>query len=282
MNQVSVIISLYNRAHLLRKALISLAQQSSLPTEIIISDDGSDEDVMTPIQEIVSRFTIKVKYVRQEHRGFRLAKCRNNGVRASSGDYLIFLDQDLVFTKYFLKTFIDHRQEKRFCVAYPVRLTKDQTDLLDDATIMSCDFQRILKPEQIRKIEKQYRKDKLYTLLKQYRLRRIGPKLRGGVAAVHREDYLKVNGYDENYQAWGSEDDDLGRRLYQAGIHGINPFHHEFPLHLHHEPFHDGSRRANQEYHRQRSIEIRKGNYRCEFGIDHPLGDEASVPIDLN
>ncbi len=282
MSQVSVIISAYNRVHLLRKALISLSQQSNMPDEIIISDDGSDEDIVTPIRGMVNQMKMRVMYVRQEKKGFRLAKSRNNGVRASGGDYLIFLDQDLVFTRHFLRTFIDNRQEGRFCVAYPIRLTEEQTHSLDDTMIQTNDFEKILKSDQVRKVKEQYRKDKFYTILKQLHLRSAGPKLRGGVAAVHRTDYILVNGYDENYQGWGSEDDDLGRRFYKAGIHGINPFQHEFPLHLYHQPFHEGGYRVNQPYYFQRIKEINRGKYRCEFGFDNPLGDEATIPIILN
>ncbi len=280
--KVSIIITVFNRIHFLKKTLLSLKYQSFAPEEIIISDDGSQEEVPLAIQGAVSDMNCKVKFTNQEHKGFRLARCRNNGARVASGEYLIFIDQDIVLTENFIETFIKHNCEQQFCVAYPIRLTAQQTDLLNDSMIASFNFKSILKKKQIQKIKKQYIKDYFYRLLEQFRLRAIGPKLRGGVAAINREDYIQVNGYDENYRGWGNEDDDLGRRLYRAGIRGKNPFYHEFPLHLYHEPFHQAGKRVNQAYYLQRLQEIKIGGYRCEYGFDNPSSSEKIIDIELN
>ena len=44
------------------------------------------------------------------------------------------------------------------------------------------------------------------------------PKLPGGNIGIARSDYERVNGYDENFQGWGCEDDDLRLRLRAAGV----------------------------------------------------------------
>ncbi|MCU0645392.1 MAG: glycosyltransferase [bacterium] len=279
---VSVIITVYNRAHLLMKALLSLKHQSLLPDELILSDDGSQEDIPLAIQNIVSELDFPVKFISQKHNGYRLAKCRNNGARHASGDYLIFIDQDIVLNKAFVETFVKHRTQKQFCVSYPVRLTQKQTDLVTDSLIESSNFSRIVSYSQIIKIKKQYLKDNLYRILKKFRLRSIGPKLRGGVAAINRADYETVNGYDENFQGWGNEDDNFGRRLCHAGICGKNPFYDEFPLHLYHEPFHRYGHRVNLAYFHQQLKELKKGVYRCQFGFDNPLDNEEIVVMTLN
>lgn len=254
--------------------------QSVLPHEVVISDDGSQTDIVGHIRDLISDVDFKTTYVKQEHKGFRLAKCRNNGVRTAEGDFLIFVDQDLIFTRNYMKTFIDHQKEKQFCVSYPIRLSKQQTECCDSAAIQNFNFDHCIDRKQIEKIHSQYRKDRLYFLLKKIRLREIGPKLRGGVAAINREDFLKVNGYDEQYQGWGNEDDDLGRRLYKAGIVGTNPFYHEYPLHLYHPPYHVDGIRANKEYYNQRIEAIRGGQYLCEFGLKNPLNeDEEEVTV---
>ena len=96
MTRVSVIITVFNRIHLLRKALISLGQQSYQPDELVLSDDGSDEGIVNGVKDIIEGFNFPVKFVQQENKGFRLAKCRNNGVRNASGNFLIFIDQDII------------------------------------------------------------------------------------------------------------------------------------------------------------------------------------------
>jgi GT2 family glycosyltransferase len=273
-SKTSIIIAVFNRVQFLRSCLLSLKHQSIVPDEVILTDDGSTMDVVSQIQDVISDLDARVHYVRQPNKGFRLARCRNNGVRIATGDYLIFIDQDIVCTEHFIKTFIDHRRAKRFCVSYPIRLSPQQTERCTGAVIEQFNFESIIDRRQTEKIHKQYRKDRLYAFLKKLRLSEIGPKLRGGVAAINREDFVNVNGYDEYYRGWGNEDDDLGRRLYKAGITGMNPFFHEFPLHLYHPPHHVNGTRVNQEYYQQRIAAIRAGESVCECGFEHPLDED--------
>jgi GT2 family glycosyltransferase len=58
------------------------------------------------------------------------------------------------------------------------------------------------------------RKARLYSLLRHP----TKPKLFGGNIGISRADYEAVNGYDENFEGWGCEDDDLRLRLRQAGV----------------------------------------------------------------
>lgn len=280
--KISVIITIYNRAHLLIKCLWSLKFQTVTPHELILTDDGSDEDILGTIQNIIRGFRFSVKYVSQKHQGFRLAKCRNNGVRNATGDYFIFIDQDIVLNRTFLEICVKERRERQFCVSYPVRLTADQSQLVTPEVIGRGDWQGIVTEAQRRKIKKQYVKDKFYRIIRSLHLRRRGPKLRGGAVAINRDDFVAINGYDENYQGWGNEDDDLGRRLYAIGVSGKNPFYSEFPLHLFHLPYHQNGIRVNRAYHSQRRKEILRGDFRCKFGLDHPLGQEELVIQDLN
>ena len=278
----SVIIATYNRADFLINCLFSLIHQSQLPDEIIISDDGSTDDMLDAIRKILPQIPVKLKFVQQENNGFRLAKVRNNGVRASRGDYLVFVDQDLIFTKNFIKTFVKNRKENQFCVSYPVRLSATQSDLLDQSIIGQFGFYKFLKKFQREKIKKQYRKEYIYYILKKLRLRETGPKLRGGAAAINRSDYFKVNGYDEKYQGWGNEDDDMGKRLYRAGVIGKNPFYREFPLHLYHPPHHENGERINNPYYKNRVKEIRAGDFRSKYGIENPLDENKFEVTELN
>ncbi|MDZ7340812.1 MAG: glycosyltransferase [candidate division KSB1 bacterium] len=280
--KLSVIIAVYNRSYLLAKSLVSLKHQSLAPGELILSDDGSDEDIIAAIDPLVRSLPYPVKFVSQKHQGFRLAKCRNNGSKQASGDYLIFIDQDIVLNRSFLEICLKYRRERQFCVALPVRLTADQSRLLTPEAIERGQWQGIVTEAQRRKIKRQYYKDNFYRFLRALHLRRSGPKLRGGAVAINREDFVAINGYDENYQGWGNEDDDLGRRLYAAGLRGKNPFCDEFPLHLYHPPHHQDGARVNKGYHSQRKKAILRGDFRCQFGLDHPLGSEELVIRNLN
>ncbi len=89
---VSVIIPVYNGAHLIPDAVASILAQSSWPLEIIVVDDGSRDE----IQEAVESLPAEVRFVRQENAG--PAAARNRGMYEASGDLLAFLDADDLWT----------------------------------------------------------------------------------------------------------------------------------------------------------------------------------------
>ncbi len=273
MIKVTVIITSYMRPDLLAKTLLSLEAQSYKVDEVVITDDGSSTDIPGEIAPIVGKLGFTVKFVRQEDIGFRLARSRNNGIREASGDLIIFSDQDLLFTRDYIKTFVDNATFGEFLVSWPVRLTEEQSLGIDDEMIASGDYSAVITKKQLAVVKKQNRKDRFYTFLNKVGLRAIAAKLRGGVCAIWREDLLAVNGYDERYQGWGNEDDDLGWRLHQYGIKGRNVTLTELPLHIHH-PSNSGGDRPNKDYYIKRLPEIRAGDFRCEYGINTPLGDD--------
>ena len=85
---VSVIVPTYNRAVSLRRALISVLEQTLAPFEIIVVDDGSSDASANMIQHTFP----DVRYVYQRHAGVSAA--RNRGVRAAQADWIAFLDSD--------------------------------------------------------------------------------------------------------------------------------------------------------------------------------------------
>ncbi|WP_312163647.1 glycosyltransferase family A protein [Phenylobacterium sp.] len=86
-SSVAVIIPTYNHAHYLAAAIESSLKQTPPPREVIVVDDGSRDDPAA-----VTALYPSVKLIRQENQG--LAAARNTGMRASSSQYLVFLDAD--------------------------------------------------------------------------------------------------------------------------------------------------------------------------------------------
>jgi glycosyltransferase involved in cell wall biosynthesis len=84
---VSVVIPCYGQAHLLTDAIESALAQTHRNVEVIVVDDGSPDSTA----EVVARYP-GVRCVRQENR--LVAEARNAGFRASSGEYVLFLDAD--------------------------------------------------------------------------------------------------------------------------------------------------------------------------------------------
>ncbi|HAA02250.1 MAG TPA: glycosyl transferase, partial [Syntrophobacteraceae bacterium] len=87
---VSVIIPTYNRAALVLEAVASVLLQkiADRDLEIIVVDDGSEDDTGEQLQPLLSR----IRYVRQEHAG--VSRARNTGIQLAHGKWLAFLDSD--------------------------------------------------------------------------------------------------------------------------------------------------------------------------------------------
>ncbi len=88
MSSFSVIIPTYNRKPLVIRALISVFNQTLLPDEVIVVDDGSTDGT----QQEVSRHFPQVIYLYQTNKGVSAA--RNRGIVAARGEWIAFLDSD--------------------------------------------------------------------------------------------------------------------------------------------------------------------------------------------
>jgi len=279
--RISVLVTVHNRFNLLRSNLISLSHQSLIPDEVVISDDGSEQNIIELLQPLAAHLPFTLKYVRQEHEGFRAARARNNAANYSTGEFLIFLDQDIISTHGFIETFAGDAKPGEFRVAWPIRLTEQQTAKVSDEMLASGDYSALISERQMIGVARQFRKELLYAWMHSLHLRKFAAKLRSGLFSVFRSDYFKVNGFDEMYRGWGNEDDDLGQRFHVAGILGRNPFLKEFPLHLYHEPNRRGIERPNLQYYNRRVEEIHKGDFRCLYGVENPLGEEYLTRLEI-
>ncbi len=278
--RVSAIILSYNRPDFLRRVLLSHVAQTRHADEVVITDDGSSVDVPATIADMLPDLPFPVLFVRQPHREFRAAKCRNNGIRVATGEYIVFADQDIVFTPSYVETFVAHARPREFLVGYPVRLDETTTARVTDDMIREGRLTSLVTPAQARKVRRQYRKERLQRALYALGLRSIGPKLRSGVFGAWRADLLAVNGFDEEYQGWGGEDDNLGQRLHRAGTAGRNVFREVFTLHMHHPPHRVPGQRVNKAYHAAQGREIRRGGARARCGVDAPYGgDESNLVV---
>lgn len=282
MNKFSVIVIVYNKSELLKKCLISLNNQSLLPNEVIITDDGSEENILESLNEILPSLNFKVKYIKQKHKGFRAAKARNNAIRITSNEKIIFFDQDIISTRKYVETFINNLTTTNFIVSYPIRLTQLQSDLINEDVIRNFNYLNILTVRQKLKIKQQFIEDKYAYWMKKIKLIGKGPKLRAGVFAIYRKNLIEVNGFDENYTEGGGEDDDLGNRLYANNVIGQNPFWKDYPLHLFHSSNYNKEKKLNDEYLKKRKLEVKQGKIKCKHGLENTIEDDIILNIDLN
>lgn len=97
----SVILTTYNRAALLKRALDSLCAQTEKDWEAIIVDDGSTDNTATLIKPYLENGS-KIKYVYQKNAGYAMSK--NTGIFLSKGKFITFLDSDDEYNPTHLET----------------------------------------------------------------------------------------------------------------------------------------------------------------------------------
>ncbi len=281
LQRISVVISSYNRPDMLRKALLSLSMQSVLPYEVIITDDGSKTDIPQHLRDILDKLDFKVKYIWQPDKGFRLSKARNNAIRQVNGDYVVFLDQDIIHTRGYIAAYAENMKEREFLTSNVLLIPQQQSDEIGEDTILDGSFFALISANHKKRMRKLYYKDVFYYYQRKFILwNDHRPKVRGGVFGVSLRDILDINGFDENYVGWGAEDDDFGRRLYKNGVIGRTVFKDEFPMHLYHQFNHNG-KSPNLEYYKRRITAIKRGEIRAVKGLDESSPDKDMKIIKL-
>ena len=119
----SIIVPVYNTEKYLKRCLDSISKQSFRDYEVIIVNDGSTDNS----SNIISKYPYKV--INQENQGLSMA--RNNGVKASMGDYLIFLDSDDYIEKDLLKEINESLSNNPDLVRFQIKEVFDNKDYIN-------------------------------------------------------------------------------------------------------------------------------------------------------
>lgn len=87
----SIVIPTFNRAEKLHRALLSIQWQTFKDFEVIVCDDGSNDNTISVIDEFASK--IPVTFISEDNWGGP-ARPRNNGLYVSKGEWVCLLDAD--------------------------------------------------------------------------------------------------------------------------------------------------------------------------------------------
>ncbi len=102
--KISVIIPTYNRCKYLKIALNSLLNQSCVPDEIIVIDDGSIDGTKEYLK-VISKNNDIIKVFSQKNGG--PSKARNLGIKKAKGDIICFFDDDEIAHRDWIKTIVE-------------------------------------------------------------------------------------------------------------------------------------------------------------------------------
>lgn len=214
--EIALLVSSYQRAGHLRRALLSIALQRNVSgaMEVVVTDDGSTDETAQVVQEFANSVDFSVKFTTHPHIAFQLSRCRNEGVSASTAPYLLFLDGDCILPHDHVSIHLERRAGDTVMAGDCVRLDEASTALIDEKSIYDGSFSAFASPAELNRLQREGRKARAYRWLRHS----TKPKLLGNNVGIWRSEYAKVNGYDENFEGWGCEDDDLRIRLRMTGV----------------------------------------------------------------
>ena len=90
-SKITIIIPVYKVEKYIHQCIDSVIDQSYKNLEIILVDDGSP-DKCPEICDDYAKKDKRIKVIHQENQG--LSSARNTGIKASTGDYINFIDSD--------------------------------------------------------------------------------------------------------------------------------------------------------------------------------------------
>lgn len=146
--KVSVIIPTKNRCSLLEETIASVCQQTYHHWETIVVDDGSTDGTIDRLTAL-SQQEPRLQFFRRHGDRSGAPVCRNQGIAAATGDYVIFLDSDDCLAPFCLEQRVNVMQTHLnldFAV-FPCQLFREQPGdlaLLWNANTPENDLDRLL------------------------------------------------------------------------------------------------------------------------------------------
>ena len=232
---LAVVIAVYQRVQILELTLQSLENQTWVDFEAVLADDGSDASVADLARRWNGRLRHPIRHVWHDKLGFRKTVIVNRAVAASAGEQLVFIDADCILHHRFLERHMLRRRPRQVLSGRRVMLDPALTERL---TLEDVRTRRIERPSFWWRHSKAHdRRNGLYAPLF-YGWRGFGAhdyEILGSNFSLHRDDFTRVNGYDEAILGRGMEDINLRTRLLNAGCAIRCVSQEALQYHSHHE-----------------------------------------------
>lgn len=210
--KAALLISTYNWPQALELIFKSIHEQTVMPDEVLIADDGSTDDTKQLIEDFKRKSTFKVVHVWQEDKGFRKAIVLNKAIAQSSCDYIIQIDGDCIIHPKFIADHKKNATQNQYLYGARATITKEALPqiFIDKQTKFNL-FSKNLK-----KKSRTIHNDFLSKFYKPHT--GFSSNFRGCNVSFWRKDFIAINGYNEDFEGWGREDSDLVIRMGNNGV----------------------------------------------------------------
>lgn len=218
---VSLIVTTYNWPGALNSVLQALSEQRYAHWEVIVADDGSTNETAQIIRTWKEKFPVPLIHCWQSDCGFRAGMVRNRAVARAQYEYLIFIDGDCVVPRDFVSRHVALAETGWFVAGSRILLSEAFT-----STILA----NALPVHRMSAWQwcKAWWKGQCNRWLAIGKwplgpLRKIFPARWQGAKTCNlgmwKQDFIRVNGFDESFEGWGFEDSDCVIRLQRSGIY---------------------------------------------------------------
>jgi len=269
--RVSLIVTTYNWPAALACCVRSVWRQTRLPDQIVIADDGSGPATRDLVEDLARQSPVPLHHLWHPDEGFRPGAIKNRAVLAADHPYLIFVDQDILLHPRMVE---DHLVfARRGCLSQGKRAHLGRRS--SRRILAAGEMLRPPLPWAIRQ-RHQYA-IRLPFLSQRYPLSR--DPMAGIMSAnlgIWRDDVVRVNGFNEDFQGWGGQDTELVARLLNDGIRRQDLRFVAVAYHVYHRRQSTPPGSPNLR-HLRRTIDDRVT--RCSNGLSKYLDDaDAGTP----
>ncbi len=270
--RISVVVITYNWPEALRAVLKGLAEQSELPYEVIVTDDGSAVATREVIEATAPTFPTRLVHLWQPDDGARMSRARNRGIAAAGGDYIVLMDGDMVPRRHFIAD--HHAFAKRGCFVQGSRMLPDEAAsrrMLDRDSFALHFFSRGL--------ERRRHALRVPWLARAWSRPKVSRRgIKSCNMAFWRDDLLALNGFNEAMTGWGREDAELAVRAFNHGLQRRDLRFAGMAVHVWHKSRKYRGRSVNDDI---LDATVAGHRDRCERGIDAHLTEFAEPPPDV-
>lgn len=234
--KITVIISTYNSEAWLEKVLLGYKCQSYKNFEVIIADDGSRSTTKELIDAYRKDYPVELIHLWHEDKGYRRQEILNIAITKSNYEYILMTDGDCIPRADFVEVHAKNAKKSSFLSGGYCKLSMKLSERIDQSDIETA---RCFDVSWLKSIDKlgfsQTLKLKSGPFLSSV-LDFITPtnaSFNNCNSSGWKADMIAINGYDERMK-YGGPDRELGERLENYGVKGVQIRHQAVCLHLDH------------------------------------------------
>lgn len=274
--KVSVIIAVYKDVEALELIFDSLAYQTYKNFEAVVAEDGESHTMQEFIAKAKRKYAFDIVHTTQEDKGVQKSKSQNNGIRASSGEYLIFIDGDCILYSTFIHNHVALSGLKNIVTGRRVNVGPRYSQMLRKKEINALWLEKnfVRKYLDIKEDAKSERHSEEGFSIKPHgiihiiiqKIRKKEFPLLGCNMSFYKSAMIEINGFDEALgNSAMASDTDLWWRFKGLGYKVVFARYIANEFHLYHK-------RSPDDYDRALDLQMMENKenkiYRCIDGLE--------------